>query len=263
MEGKESIGKNLMVRRLAWYFIAAITAIFNYYIFYFLAEFFGSKNPSFIAIVFTSTVVVHELLHLLAFELNGIPAKMYFLILMGGTTEFKEYKEALKNLAWEKYSIVVMAGILGNFIVIAVSFIFCQINYLTLNEFLAILNLNGVLILYNLIPLWPFDGGYFARMLFDSIAENRDTHYEIAISGAFVGILIAVLFITGNLDLISFLIIPLALHIRARRDNPFGSKDPKAIPISHQKWWAALYLILILIGAVIVANTTSWIMLVQ
>jgi Zn-dependent protease len=262
-EKKENIRKNLIARRLAWYLIAAITATLNYYIFYFLAQFLGAKNPGFIAIMLTSAVVVHEVFHYIAFELNGIPAKMYFLILMGGTTEFKEYKEDLKNLAWEKYSIAIMAGILGNFIVIAFSLIFCQINYLTFNEFLAILNLNGVLILYNLIPLWPFDGGYFARMLFDSIAENRDTHYEIAILGAFMGTLILVLFITGNLDLISFLIIPLALHIRVKRDNPLGSKDPKAIPISHQKWWAALYLILILISAIMVANTTSWIFLIS
>ena len=263
MKRKESIGKKLIFKRLGGYVLAAITAILNYYVFYYIAQFLGSRNPSFIALMFTLTLVVHELLHLIAFELNGIPAKMYFLVVMGGTSEFKEYKEKFNNLPWERQSTIFLAGVLGNFIVIIASYFFYQMSCLTFNEFLAILNLNGVLILYNLIPLWIFDGGYFAKKLFDSIAENRDTEYEIALSGAFVGIVIAVLVISGNLDLISFLLVPLALHIRARRDDPMGSEDPKAIPVSHQKWWAALYLVLILIAAVIVANTASWILLVR
>lgn len=260
---KEKKDRILIKKRLVWYCVAGITAILNYYFFYFSAQLLGSKNPGFIAFMFISAVFAHETMHLIAFELNGIPAKMFFLLIIGGTVEFKEYKEALKSLAWEKHSIIVMAGVFGNFLVIAASFFVFRTGLMRFSEFLAIVNLNSVLILYNLIPLWPFDGGYFAKMFFNSMPKNRNNDYQISITASFIGILIITLFITGSLELISFLLIPFALYVRARKNNTFGPQNPNAIPVSRQKWWAAIYLILISVSAIIVANTTSWVFLIK
>ena len=273
--------KNLNEKRLIWFFIAAATALLNYYVFLLIAELLGSKKPEFIALMFASAVIVHEIFHYLAFEANKIPARMFFLFVMGGTMELKAFKEKLADLSLERKAIIFISGVFGNIFVIIAYFLFFRQGFLTQNEFLSVLNLNSVLILYNLFPLWIFDGGYFAKTLFNSINNRRrDTDYELAMMAGFVGILMIIMVITGNLDITSFLVIPLALHIRARMlislhwvpfdlhirsriEEPLGFKNPKSIPLSRQKWWAALYLILILISAIIVANTTSWIFLVQ
>lgn len=280
MKRIERFRKFLDENRLLWLFIAVGTAVLNYFVFYWVAEILGSKNPGFIALMLISAVIVHEVFHFIAFKLNCIPAKMYFLIVAGGTSEFRNYKENFKNLAWERKSVIVLAGVFGNFLVIGVSYFLFQGNYIALNEFLAILNLNGVLILYNLIPLWPFDGGYFSSMLFDSITKKRNANYKFTLLGTFVGVSIVALEITNKLEIISFILIPLTLSIRAhlktnfclkpfdlhiwsRKHDSMEAEDFRAIPVVHQKWWAAFYLILILIGAVIVANTASWIFLVK
>ena len=281
MKKKEAFVKSLNEKRKIWFLIAIGTAVLNYYVFYFIAELFGSKNPGFIALLFASAVIIHELFHFVAFEANGIHARMFFLLVMGGTCELKSFKEKFVNLSLEKKAIIFISGVFGNIILIVVFFFLFKEGFLSQKEFFSALNLNSVLILYNLFPLWIFDGGYFAKTLFDSINNRRrDTDYELAMLAGFVGILMIIMIITGNLDITSFLAIPLALHIRARMlislrwipfdlhirsrtEEPIGFESLKAIPMSRQKWWATLYLILILISAIIVANTTSWIFLVE
>jgi len=247
-----------MINRIIGYLIAIATAAMTYWIFYIIASFFGATNPHFIASALTAAMVVHEIMHLIALESNGIPSLMFFLVVIGGASPFPKYASKFKKLPWERQAIVALAGVIGNFIVMLGTCFLTYCNYITYSDFLRIVNMNGVLILWNLFPLWIFDGGRFAKLLFDSISEDKDTTYVICLTTGFMCILIISLIIGGKLSFIHFWLFSWGLHWQSSHDDPYGSSRPEAIPESHWKWWAALFLIMISVGAIIVSTTPSW-----
>jgi len=202
-------------------------------------------------------MVIHELAHLITLEANGIPSFTFFLVIIGGASPIPKYSAKFKQLSWERQAGIFLAGALGNFVVILGAFILTQGNYITFNDFLKLLNLNGVLILWNLFPLWIWDGGRFAKIIFNSLAEDLDTKYEIALLVSFCTLVI-LLIAFGQLNFIHFWLFFWGLHWQSTHDEPYGSENPKAIPESHLKWWAVLFLIMISAGAIITGTTPNW-----
>lgn len=243
--------------RAIGYLIAAITAILTYVVFYGLASYFGAVNPHFIASALITVLVIHEAGHLLAFEANGIPARMFFLVILGGASPIRGYQSKFEQLPSERKASIILAGIGGNFIVMFGAYLLLQFNYLTYLEFLKILNLNGVLILWNLFPLWIFDGGHFAKLLFDSIPEDKDTKYAVILALGFFLALIAALIISGKISFVCLWLFTWGLHRQASHDDPYGSEKPEAIPGVRLKYWAMLYLIMISAGAILASVTPN------
>ena len=246
------------MNRVIGYVIAIATAIMTYFAFYGISSFFGSENPHFIASALTIAMIIHESAHLIAFEVNKIPAMMLFLVILGGARPLPKYDSKFKQLPWERQAIIMLAGVIGNFAVILGAYLCSQYNYLTYNDFLRISNMNGLLILWNLFPLWIYDGGRFAKLFFDSVSEDSDMKYAIVLGAIFIGVLITLSIIWGKFEFIYVWLFLFGIQHKATRDDPYGSENPKAIPKSHQKWWAALYLLIISGGAIIVYVTPYW-----
>ncbi len=234
-----------MKKRIFWYAIALATAGLNYVVFYFVAQLFGSTISHFIAFNLILAMFVHEMGHLIAFEINGIPSRMIFLIVMGGTSPILERdNRRFDRLSWAKQSGAILAGVMGNIAIIIGALILCQTHFIAQNEFLKIVNLNALLIFWNLLPIGKFDGGHFSKMLFNSVAENRDTKFEIGLILWFSLTMIIIGILCGKFSFINFWLFSWGIHIRAKTDDLRGSYDHRAIPRKHQKWWAILYLLL-------------------
>lgn len=250
----------MIIARLVGYAVAAASLVLNYFVFYYVAKFFGSTIPEFIAGAMTMALFFHELAHLLAYEALGIPSLMVFLVVLGGAAPmpFKSALDKARELNWEKESTVTLAGVVGNFLFIGGAYMLWFIGYGSWDYFLRITNLNALLIMWNLFPLWKFDGGQFTRKLFDSISESRDTRYEMAITLVFGAVSLILLILTGNVDPFNLIFLFWGLHYRANHDDPDGCYDERAIPEHRQKYWAAFYLIMLSAGVVMVALTPSW-----
>lgn len=247
-----------MKDRLAWYVVAIATIVLNYWAFYGIASLFGSKIPHFIAISLTVSMFVHELGHLIVMEANGVPSMMVFLVLLGGAGPLPRGRERDKNLNWGNQAAIMLAGVAGNLAIILAVGLFWSLGYVSADTCLRTWNLNAILIMWNLFPLWKLDGGHFTQLLFDSIDENRDTKYEMGLSAAFFAILIMVLVICGKFNLFNFWLFFWGLHYKANHDDRPGSQNIKKIPLQSQKWWAILYLVMIGIGVVILSSTPVW-----
>lgn len=238
--------------------IAIATAIFTYSVFYGVALFFGVPNPYFIASVLIAAMIIHELCHLIAIEASGIPAQMFFLVVLGGAMPLLGYEKKYKELSWEKQAIIALVGVVGNFIAILAAFCLVQTSYLKFDDFLKIANLNGSLILWNLFPLWIFDGGRFTKLLFNSISEEEDAKYEMILLACFGVVVIALIFL-GKLSFIHLWLFSWGLHWQSTHDDPHGSENPKAISKSHCVLLAAIFIIMISLGAIILSTTPNWI----
>ncbi|MDD5032347.1 MAG: hypothetical protein PHR36_04915 [Patescibacteria group bacterium] len=250
----------MLKKRLIGYAVAIVSLVLNYFVFFYLAKFFGSTIPEFIALALTVALFTHELCHMIAYELMGIPSLMVFLVIIGGAGPIPDDRilEKVKRLGWEPESAVILAGVCGNFLVIIGTYLLWFLGYATWDTFLRIMNLNAVLILWNLFPIGKFDGGQFAKRLFDSISENRDTKYEVAIMAFFVVTLMAVLFISGKYDPLNLIFMAWGLHYWANHDDPSACYDSRAIPESRQKYWATFYLLMISMSAIMVAISPQW-----
>jgi Zn-dependent protease len=218
----------------------------------------GSSIPHFIAFSLTVTMVIHELGHLIAFELNGVPARMIFLVVVGGASPFKDYNRKFNQLPWARQASIVLAGVGGN-IILAIAAYFLYLNQgIPYMELMRLLNLTGLLIFWNLLPFWITDGAHFTKLLFNSVSENRDTKFEIGLVLWFSLVLFVLGIICGKISVGNLWFFLWGLHYQANHDDPRGSRSPMAIPEHHQKWWAALYLAIMTIGVVLMMTTPEW-----
>lgn len=250
----------MIARRFGGYLIAITTAALNYAVFYFVAKLLGSTIPHFIAGALLSAIVVHEIGHLLAFEANGIPAKMFFAVLIGGAAPFKGYESKFKQLSWSRQAGIMLAGVTGNFVVMLGAFLIYKFGYLTCNELLRVMSLNAILIFWNLVPVWIFDGGRFAKILFNSIDEKRDKRFVLVITVFFFVTVLMLCFFSDKFLIVNACLLFWGLHYQSKHDDPAGSYSQKAISRSHQKWWATLYVIMLIAAAVIEALTPVWLL---
>lgn len=248
----------MIKKRLICFAITLVTLVANYWVFYGIAYLLGAKSPHFIAGALTSAMFIHELFHFLFFEINGIPSLMIFLVVIGGVSPIPGFGPKFSKLSWERQSMIILAGVLGNFVMMVIAYFLEAKGFISHIEFLKLLNLNGVLVMWNLFAFGKFDGGLFTKILFDSISENRDTKYEMGLTAAFLLIIIGLLIITGKYSLFNIALFFWGIHWQANHDDPYGSRNKKAIPVSHQKWWAIVYLIMIAAGAVITILTPTW-----
>lgn len=238
--------------------LAVGTAIFNWWIFYKIAEHYHSINPFFIANILMLAIVLHEIGHLVVMEKNGIKTHLIFLVILGGAITDPKYAKKLKVLPWSTLAAIYIAGVTTNVLMVLCSFILQQMGYLTSGQLAQIVNLNGCLILYNLLPFWIVDGGRFTKILFDSISEDRDFGFAIKIA-ATVGIIaiMASVLSLRNFILTAWLIF-WGLHFKANHDDPQGSFSSRAMTRRQQSNWAIYYIILISIGIIFLAITKTW-----
>ncbi len=244
--------------RLIGYLVATVTAVLNWYAFEYLAEWLGASDPSFVATMLLVSIVVHELGHLAVLEANGIRTYLVFLVILGGAIPDPRQKERFDALSWNTKAGIYLAGVAANILVIVAYGILYGAGAVTGAELMQVANLNGSLILFNLLPFGIFDGGRFTKVLFDSVSEDRDRDFVhgMAITIGIVGIATAILtlqFYFGTIYLIFW-----GLRLQSKRDDPKGSYDRRAMTVEEQRTWAGAYVFLVALGITLLSTTTDW-----
>lgn len=164
-----------------------MTIKLNLNIFLFLLLFLITNQIEVYALVMLFALI-HELGHLLCGILLGFEAESFKIMPLGFAIEFKtkidDYnKKVLKsNFLTLKKLLINVAGPMTNLIIIMIgSFMNCHAN---------ILYANLIILIINIIPIYPLDGGRIVKNIFKLIVGNKNAfYYTNKISNIFIIIL--------------------------------------------------------------------------
>ena len=183
-------------------------------IFIFLIIFYFTKQIEIYAMIMLFALI-HELGHLLAGILMGMKPEKIELMPFGVSISFKikveEYNKKIKkgNMLEIKKILVALAGPLTNFLIIIIA---SNIN-IDLFKALIVIYTNFLIMIFNLLPIYPLDGGRILKgILHISFGKRKSEKYINNISKITVIIITA---ITSILILyiqnISFILIDIYL----------------------------------------------------
>lgn len=163
-------------------------------IFVFLIIFYFTKQIEIYAMIMFFALI-HELGHLLAGLLLGMKPEKIELMPFGVSISFKikveEYNKKIKkgNLLEIKKILVAIAGPLTNFIIILIT------NSLKIDIFkgLIIIYTNFLIMMFNLLPIYPLDGGRVLKgILHINFGIRKSELYTNIISKVMVAIITAI-----------------------------------------------------------------------
>jgi len=156
------------------------------------------QNIAYIAAI-TAVVIIHEMGHLLAMKLfNYSNVKIFFIPLIGAFTSGKKQQVSQKQL-----SFIILAGPLpGLIIACGLYFINKDLNNDTLK---MLANCFLFINLFNLLPIYPLDGGRIIETLF-----FKQNYYIRLVFGIISIILMAVIFASASTIMI---IVPIFMGI--------------------------------------------------
>ncbi len=247
------------MKRTTGILVAVGTAVLNWIVFLQIGKWLHFQDPNFFATAITMTLVIHELGHLIVLEANGIKTHLIFLVILGGAMPDPSCKDKLDRLPWSNKAAIYLAGVTANVFVVVAYGILTAMGAVTVTHLEAVVNISGALILYNLLPLWIFDGGHFAKVFFDSVSEDRDGHFVWGIGITFFIAAIMLIALGGQDLTVSGLWLFWGLQFRAKHDDPYGSRSELAMTVNQQRNWAIYYLFLLILGMVFLATTRVWI----
>lgn len=162
----------------------------NLNIFFFLVLFFITNQIELYALIMLFALI-HEIGHLLCGVLLGFEVENFKIMPLGFSIEFKidinDYnKKILKsNKAIAKKLLINFAGPFVNIIIILLSIL--------LNWEYNILYSNLLILIFNLIPIYPLDGGRIIKNLLKIFIGNKKAYfYQNKISNIFTIIITAI-----------------------------------------------------------------------
>lgn len=142
------------------------------------------------AIMLFVSVLLHELGHSIVARRYKIPVKSITLFIFGGVAQITSEPPKASAEFW-----IAIAGPIVS-LLLALLFGFLQTVFLTFSPVLALMKylafINGILVLFNLIPGFPLDGGRVFRAVVWGITRN---FYRATMIAASVGRAIAFMFI--------------------------------------------------------------------
>ncbi len=160
-------------------------------IFIFLIIFYFTKQIEIYAMIMLFALI-HELGHLLAGLLMGMKPEKIELMPFGVSIAFKikveEYNKKIKkgNMLEIKKILVALAGPLTNFIIIIIT---SNIN-IELFKALIIIYTNFLIMIFNLLPIYPLDGGRILKgILHINFGIQKSEFYTNIISKIIVAII--------------------------------------------------------------------------
>ena len=169
-------------------------------------------NSALIVILVFGTVVLHEFGHSLAAMHYGVPVKDITLLPIGGVARLG----FIPRNPWQEFVIavagpavnVVLAGICFP-IVIGASFIelTSNVDILSGGMLMQFFSVNLVLLIFNLIPAFPMDGGRILRSLLAMRMNYLNATRIAARVGQFVCLLFFIYGITSGAPMLSFIAI--------------------------------------------------------
>ena len=207
----------------------------NLNIFLFILLFFLTNQLEIYALIMIFALI-HEMSHMICGVLLGFKAETLRIMPFGFAIEFKpiinDYnKKVLKsNVISIKKIIIALAGPLINLIVVIIGLI------LDFNN--EIIYANFLIFLFNMIPIYPLDGGRILKNTLKIIFGNRKaTTYINTISNAVIILLTMVfsivIMIYKNIAVLAILIILWAMIIKENKKYNTYNKIYKTIDKSY------------------------------
>lgn len=246
--------KNALSRIFDLFLMIASSFVTWLALFWIYTQLFSHSRVSHIDIGLLTTITIisvlgHELGHAFFMERYGLRARILLLVVMGGAFTSLE---KMSTLSWRKQSNIALAGVCVNALIAMISVLLyiCGVLDSGTTRFTAMIN--GSMIVWNLIPVGPFDGGRFCKLLFNSIPEDQDLtiarHLKRAALPAFM-----VLLMFFYIDMmIPMTLTVLGLTNQATHDDPNGSYSPQAMNSGEIKRLSWLYIGLLYSGATMV-----------
>jgi stage IV sporulation protein FB len=117
-------------------------------------------------------IFIHEMGHAAAASFFSWRIKRISLLPFGGVAEMDEHG----NRPLREELIVVLAGPIQHLWLYALSYLLYSMSLLPSELFQMFLDFNGMVLLFNLFPIWPLDGGKLAFLLFSLKTPFPEAH---------------------------------------------------------------------------------------
>lgn len=139
-----------------------------------------------------SIVLIHEMGHYLAAVYFGWKVRRVMLWMFGGVMETDEH--ASKPLKEE--GLITIAGPLQHIVIFLMLIILQQLEWLSPSLLALAYQYNTTILLFNLLPIWPLDGGKLSFIALSSIFPFRRAH-ELTIASSICFIISLFIIIVG------------------------------------------------------------------
>ncbi|MFS0861715.1 M50 family metallopeptidase [Fredinandcohnia sp. 179-A 10B2 NHS] len=163
-------------------------------------------------------ILVHEMGHAACAHFFSWRIKKIQLLPFGGVAEMDEHG----NRPLKEELFVVLAGPAQHIWLVAGGYILTKVSIMSQDTFELFLYHNVVILLFNLLPVWPLDGGKLLYLFFSSKHSFFEAHKRMLILSSFsiiTMIALVLLYYPNNLNLwivISFLIFSIIMEWRKR-----------------------------------------------
>lgn len=117
-------------------------------------------------------IFIHEMGHAVAASFFSWRIKQISLLPFGGVVEMDEHG----NRPLFEEAIVIISGPLQHIWLIGLAFCFYEWNWLSYEHYMTFLSFNIMILLFNLLPIWPLDGGKLVFLLFSYLKSFPDAH---------------------------------------------------------------------------------------
>ncbi|MDQ0219366.1 stage IV sporulation protein FB [Peribacillus cavernae] len=164
------------------------------------------------------TVLIHELGHAIAAQHFKWRIKSISLLPFGGSVETEEYG----NKSLKEDCIVILAGPLQHLWLIGSAYLFYSFSIMPYELYQQFLYLNLAVMVFNLLPIWPLDGGkllFLGLSLYRSFIDAHRFTLLFSIGFAFLSLLLVSFFQPFNLNIwiiSGFLAVSLSMEWKQR-----------------------------------------------
>lgn len=158
-----------------------------------------------------SIVFIHEMGHSTAAHFLKWRIKKIELLPFGGVAEVEEYG----NRPLKEEFIVIIAGPIQHIWLIALSYVLLPFDFWTTNDHQMFITHNLMILLFNLLPIWPLDGGKLMYLFFStklSFRQSLDTTLKTSLFLLCFFLVISIYFFPFHLNLMIVLIFLLFTH---------------------------------------------------
>jgi len=164
-------------------------------------------------------IFVHELGHAFAAAFFSWRIKKISLLPFGGVAEMDEHG----NRPLREEAIVILSGPLQHIWLVGLGFLLWQGGILTDSLYQTFIQYNMMIFFFNILPIWPLDGGKLLFLLFSlkkSFPKSHKFTLYLSIMGVFLFLLIVLFIMPANLNawiIISFLLFSIYYEWKQRR----------------------------------------------
>jgi stage IV sporulation protein FB len=128
-----------------------------------------------------SIIFFHEMGHAVAASFFSWRVKQISLLPFGGVAEMDEHG----NRPLLEEAVVILAGPLQHAWLIFVAFGLYELSWISPEHYATFLSFNLMVLLFNLLPIWPLDGGKLVFLLFSYLKSFPDAHRSTLIISMF------------------------------------------------------------------------------